>query len=238
MGIIGIQLGFLFIGVLLLWRALDRVRLIRKLQDTPTAKIGSAPQGFVQVAGLTQALDGPGLRVPGVQVPCVWYRYQRHEEGGAGGEEEATPFSVQQTTRRFRIADRSGECVIDPNGAEVEAKKHRRWHGSDGVYHEVYWIGVGEHINVIGWMKTLHPMPVVVDDMQRADGSVTGQRYGQLSGEEHIVGKPVQNGLPFYIGASHEPYLLNRLRRERGGYLLGAFIVGAMFPLVIAFINR
>jgi len=231
-GIIGIQLGFLLMASLLLWRALDRLRLIRRLEDTPTAKIASAPQGFVQLGGLTQAGEGPSLRVPYVQVPCVWYRYVLHEE--AAGNEEDEPLSVQQTTQRFRIADRTGECTVDPNGAEVEAGKTRRW-SADGMTHEVRWIGVGEHLTVIGWLATLHPRPRVADVMPGQGGE--RRRYGQLQAEEHLIRRPPDGRLPFFIGASHELRLVKRLRWQLSGWLIAAFIVGVVFPLAIAVHN-
>ncbi len=235
MAVIGIQLGFLFIGVLLLWRMLDRVRLIRKLQDTPTSKIGSAPQGFVQVGGLTQAREGAALYVPELQVPCVWYRYEVYEEA-VDNEDDARPQSVQQTSQRFRIADRTGDCIVDPNGAEIDTRKSRRW-VAGGMQHHAHWIGVGEHVTVIGWLASLHPRPQVADELRRSDGTHSG-RYGQLEAVEHIVGKAPHEHLPYYIGASHEIFLLKKLRRQMKGYLLGFLIMGVIFPLLITLLQN
>ncbi len=237
MGLIWIQSGFLFLGMLLLWQALRWLRLIRKLEDTPTAKIGSAAQGFVQLAGLARPQRETPLHVPVLQVPCVWYRYERYDDYGAQ-DDDAEPVEVQQSQGRFRLVDRSGECIVEPYGAEIVARKQKQWHDGDGGQHKAWWIGVGEHVNAVGWFHSLHPMPVVDDRLPGATAGGAPRRYGQLRRPEHHLIRPPHGHLPFFIGASHEPYLVRRLRRELYRYLAASLAVGVLIPGLIAFLNR
>ena len=51
------------------------IRHGRIMQDTPTSKIRSASQGFVQLEGRARSLDDKPLRVPGSGRQCVWFDY-------------------------------------------------------------------------------------------------------------------------------------------------------------------
>ena len=58
------------------WRNLCVVRLI---EDTPAAKIRSAPQGYVEIEGIGRMMDGPPIIAKVSGLPCVWYRYKIEE---------------------------------------------------------------------------------------------------------------------------------------------------------------
>ena len=55
------------------YATLARKRLI---EDTPTSRIRSAPQGFVELAGVAGVFEGEPIIAPLTQRPCCWYRYR------------------------------------------------------------------------------------------------------------------------------------------------------------------
>ena len=48
----------------------------RAAEDTPTALIRSAAQGYTELRGMADLLDGEPIRAPASLRPCVWYRYR------------------------------------------------------------------------------------------------------------------------------------------------------------------
>ena len=106
-------------------------RYARALSDTPTAKIRSAPQGYVELVG--QAQPGPqGQTVaPLSGVSCVWHRYVVEKRGSKG---KWTTLHRGVSDHPFLILDDTGECLVYPDGAEV-VKTHRKcWRGDDPMY--------------------------------------------------------------------------------------------------------
>ena len=58
-------------------RVLHQARLI---ENTPTAKIRSAVQGYVELNGQTLLMNGPVIVSPLSGKTCVWYRYKIEEK--------------------------------------------------------------------------------------------------------------------------------------------------------------
>src|SRR5690242_5297142 len=52
------------------------LRRERLLQDTPTARIRSAAQGFVELEGRGRVMAGPPIVAPLTRAACVWWRYR------------------------------------------------------------------------------------------------------------------------------------------------------------------
>lgn len=105
----------------------------RMIEDTPTSKIRSAAQGYVELVGPVIGGEAGELIAPLSQHPCVWYRYkvQRYRESGKNGHWE----TVQQGTSDawFQINDGTGTCAIDPSGAEVVVELNRTWHSHNAI---------------------------------------------------------------------------------------------------------
>lgn len=51
-------------------------RRVRMIEDTPTSKIRSAAQGYVELQGEAESLPGPATVAPLSQLHCLWYRYR------------------------------------------------------------------------------------------------------------------------------------------------------------------
>lgn len=98
-------------------RALRHARLIA---DTPTARIASAAQGYTELQGRGQALDGTPLLSPVNALPLLWYRLQT-ERRQSNGEWQVT--STDTSDASFLLDDDSGQCAIDPEGAEMLVRR-------------------------------------------------------------------------------------------------------------------
>lgn len=93
----------------------------RSFEDIPTSVIRSAPQGWVELQGVANAADGAVLHSPLTGDACVWYHI-RVTQGDSTIRDETS-------NAPFLVNDGTGECVVDPKGAEIEVKKKAVWSG-------------------------------------------------------------------------------------------------------------
>lgn len=134
------------ISILAWLSALNRLRTIR---DTPTSKIASAAQGYVELSGRGHPFGDPLLGKLSL-LPCLWYRY-RIEQRESGNKWKTMDTGESDDT--FILRDDTGECVIDPEQAEILTLHHDQWH--DGDYRYTEWKLI-EHdsLYVIGQFRT------------------------------------------------------------------------------------
>jgi hypothetical protein len=134
------------ISILAWLSALNRLRAIR---DTPTSKIASAAQGYVELIGRGHPFGEPLLGQLS-KLPCLWYRYkiERRES-----RNEWKTMESGESDDTFILRDCTGECVVDPEQAEILTRHHDQWHDLDYRYTEWKLI---EHdsLYVIGQFRT------------------------------------------------------------------------------------
>ncbi len=125
----------LAIGVVVFasWRSLALLKQKRLLEDTPTAVLRSAPQGYVELQGHAELIDGDPVRAPLSLRPCVWYRYEiEQKRTGLHGRRSGSEWrTIERDTsdNLFHLNDGTGRCVIDPEGATVTPTSSTRWFG-------------------------------------------------------------------------------------------------------------
>lgn len=105
------------------FRNLHRARLI---EDTPTSRIRSAPQGYVELVGEAAMMKGEPVISPLSGSACCWWRYKverKHEKGW-----RIVRNGVSESL--FLLRDETGECIIDPEGAQVSPSEKRVWYGA------------------------------------------------------------------------------------------------------------
>lgn len=111
-------------------RSFMRARL---LEDTPTSRIRSAAQGYVEIAGNARLLPGTQNLAPLTQRPCVWWRYKvsKRTENGSGKTRRSQWQTVASGTSSvpFVLDDGTGECIVQPDGAEVIPTESTTWYG-------------------------------------------------------------------------------------------------------------
>lgn len=111
--------------------SLNRLRAIR---DTPTSRVASAAQGYVELAGKGRALPDRTVYSPAHHLPCLWYRYRAYvREGDKWRQTESG-----QSDEVFLLDDGTGRCLIDPEGAEIfSSRKETYTYGDSRVVEEL-----------------------------------------------------------------------------------------------------
>lgn len=122
-GFLAVASSLLAVGSL--YFAFNHLRRARLVEDTPTARIRSAPQGYVELVGKVAPHNGEPLRSPLTGSPCCWYRFKIERRGQKDWEtleqgESPLPFVVDDGTER---------CLVDPRGAEVTPTDRSLWYG-------------------------------------------------------------------------------------------------------------
>lgn len=105
------------------FRNLGRARII---EDTPTSRIRSAHQGYVELNGEAAAMRGEPILSPLTKTPCCWFRYKIERKGDKGWRQVKSG----KSDGLFLLRDDTGECIIDPDGAEVSPREKNVWYGS------------------------------------------------------------------------------------------------------------
>ena len=162
----GAQLLLLFIGVhlrsrngwlvclsimaaisILAWlSALNRLRAIR---DTPTSKIASAAQGYVELIGRGQPFGEPMLSKL-TALPCLWYRYTVKRQTSNNKWET---LDSGESDDSFMLHDDTGICVVDPEQAEILTQHCDKWQ-KDGYHYTEWKLIPQDRIYVIGQFRT------------------------------------------------------------------------------------
>jgi hypothetical protein len=137
------------IGILSLLLWMLNYRRARAVGDTPTSRIASAPQGYVELAGLARPFPGDRLISPVSRIHCVWYHYIIEEKRGKDWRKVDEAVSHDS----FLIDDGTGEAVIDPDFGEVHTTRKRSWYVDKRRFTE--WLLVpSEALYVIGEFAT------------------------------------------------------------------------------------
>lgn len=95
---------------------LRALRIARAIQDTPTSRVASAAQGYVELHGRAQPHEGQQLLTPHTQLPCLWYRYRVERREGDKWQHVDSAESLAP----FDLEDGSGRCTLEPAGAHIQ----------------------------------------------------------------------------------------------------------------------
>jgi len=115
------------------------------IRDTATSTAGSAALGYVELLGQAQSASQHMLRSQVRKRNCVWCRYLIERRVGGAWVVQ----SSAATEDCFLLRDGTGDCVVDPEGAEIIPRNRRVWREFDQRFHEL-WIEPGERLYVLG----------------------------------------------------------------------------------------
>ena len=114
--------------------ALRSLKIARLIEDTPTSRIRSAAQGYVELVGRGRPLAGTENLAPLTQRPCIWWRYRisrKTKRGGSKRSRDAWQTVASGTSALpFQLDDGTGQCIVKPDGAEVVATESTTWYGN------------------------------------------------------------------------------------------------------------
>lgn len=128
--------------------ALYRLRAVR---DTPTSRIASAAQGYVELCGHGRSFTDTPLLSKNSALPCLWYRYIIERKGS---DNKWHTVDRGESEDSFILDDGSGQCVIDPCGAEILTTHKDVWHKDDFRYTEWKLLLI-DSLYAIGQFKTI-----------------------------------------------------------------------------------
>ncbi|MEJ2387540.1 MAG: GIDE domain-containing protein [Chromatiaceae bacterium] len=117
------------LAVIFLRRGLDAFWRLRTIADTPTARVRSAPQGYVELCGRALAHGAP-VTAPLTRIACVWYRFKVQERRGSGKNARWVTLDQGEADRPFLLEDETGRCLVEPAGADVHSRATDSWYGS------------------------------------------------------------------------------------------------------------
>ena len=124
------QAAVVLIGIAALFGWLRAIHHSRLILDTPTSRIASAAQGYIELFGEGLPLSGTPLLSPMNGLPVLWYRLKVEQKSG---DKWITQSDIESDTS-FLLDDGSGQCAVDPEGAEmlvsrkdVERRKDMRY---------------------------------------------------------------------------------------------------------------
>lgn len=135
-------------------------RRARLIHDTPTSRIGSAGQGFVELMGSGEPHLGGDLADGPRWVPSsLWYRYHVRCKDSSG---RWSTQSKRTSGDTFILRDDSGQCVIDPDDAEVVTTHKLKRRDGNCIY-EVEYLRPGDTLYALGEFATVRPGDVMLD---------------------------------------------------------------------------
>ena len=127
-------------------------RRSRLILDTPTSRIASAAQGYVELTGRAQESSDAPLRSKLTLLPCVWYRYTVEQERNDGKGYEIVDRGASDET--ILLDDGSGQCYVDPDQAEILTSHKQVW-TKGGYRYTEYVLSPLDTLYVLGEFTTL-----------------------------------------------------------------------------------
>ncbi|HUX89711.1 MAG TPA: hypothetical protein VMV48_03375 [Gallionellaceae bacterium] len=129
---------------------LSALKRLRTVRDTPTSKIASAAQGYVELAGQGQAFGETPLLSKLSLLPCLWYRYKIEKRSS---DNKWETIDSGESNDSFMLRDDTGLCIVDPEQAEIITRHREQWLKDDHRYTEWNLIA-NDKLYAIGHFRT------------------------------------------------------------------------------------
>ncbi len=130
----GVAFGCAVVACFSLWGWILVWRRRRAVADTPTSTVAGAAQGYVELYGKALPHDGLLIKSKHGRRECVWFRWTVEEKPG----DKWKVVEKGASTETFLLRDATGECVIDPDGAQVSASFRVSWYNAP--YRFTEWV--------------------------------------------------------------------------------------------------
>jgi hypothetical protein len=102
----------------------------RLIEDTPTSRVRSAAQGYVELVGTARRMSGAPIFAPLSRLPCTWWSFAiEHRSRDSRGRAKWRTVNQRVSDGLFFFEDGTGRCIVDPEGAEVLPKATDTWYG-------------------------------------------------------------------------------------------------------------
>jgi hypothetical protein len=148
------------------------LRWRRMIEDVPTSRTRSAHQGYVELCGVAELMDGPPIFTPMSRRESVWWSLAVEKRDG----DSWRTVSREVSDELFALRDEAGTCIVDADGAKVTPAHKRVTRGGSSnpllaltsgkqYRYTERFIVPGDSLYVIGWFRTFKS----ADDWNHAD---------------------------------------------------------------------
>ncbi len=126
-----IAIGLTCVSLVSFYGIFRFVRRMRFIEGTPTSRVRSAAQGYVELDGIGLLMRGTPIVAPLSGLTCTWYsiKIEKKESVSGGRRDRWTTVRSATSDDLFLLRDETGDCVIDPDGAEVTPSISEVWYG-------------------------------------------------------------------------------------------------------------
>lgn len=137
----------IFASIFNYWRLL-------KMSEAAISSIGAAAQGYIELQGIATNLNNKPLKTPYQGVSCVFYRASAYSDvEDEEGNKSSRLLQYDESKASFRLADGTGECIVNPAGAEILSLTKTTQHKNNHRYVEEY-LPSNARLFVIGDLDT------------------------------------------------------------------------------------
>ncbi len=138
-------------AIWMLRRAIAAFWRLRLIADTPTARIRTASQGYLELSGIARS-QGAAIAAPLTKTPCAWFRFRVEKRRSSGRNHRWVTVKEGTSDEPFVLEDVSGRCLVYPAGAHMPLCRRQRWFGDredqssrNGArgWLDAGWLGIG-----------------------------------------------------------------------------------------------
>lgn len=129
----------IFFSLICFYYVIYFIKAARNIEDSPTSKIRSAAQGYVELQGAPKPFPGHPTIGKLSQKPCAWYRYTievlQTIRTAEGTRSNWQLIDQDMSLNPILLTDETGQCVILPLGAEIIPTQQIAWRGHTRIPH-------------------------------------------------------------------------------------------------------
>ena len=139
----------IFASIFNYWRLL-------KISEAAISSIGAAAQGYIELQGIASYLNNQALKTPYQGISCVYFRASAYADVvDDEGNKSTRLLQYDESKASFRLTDGTGECIVNPAGAEILSLTKTTQHKNNHRYVEEY-LPTNARLYVIGHLDTRH----------------------------------------------------------------------------------
>jgi hypothetical protein len=112
----------------LFWFGFKAWRKCRLIEDMPVSRVRSAAQGYAELYGQCRSAADT-VRGPLTHQACAWWRFKIEERDRSSRSRSWTTIDSGTSDAPFLLDDGTGQCLIDPRGAEIAGQTRTVWYG-------------------------------------------------------------------------------------------------------------
>lgn len=162
------------------WWCIKRLSEARFLLNTPTSKIRSAAQGYVELYGVLRVLDEGQVSARLTGTPCLWWRFRVERFEREGKQRRWRVIDSGVSSAWLRLQDATGECLINPTGAEVRPVVRQVWYDAGQYRYTEERLHDGQPLYAIGDFRTHGGVQAF--DLDQAQGAVVREWKSDFAG--------------------------------------------------------